>query len=65
MDKYMLLSEYESFQNVLNDKILCNEEYCPWWKEHMCSPSFPTCEGGYCEDAWDNYCDKYDLEFER
>lgn len=38
---------------------------CPFFYEHKSSPSFPNCEGCYCEEAWENYCDKNDKEYEQ
>ena len=26
----------------------------------MCSPSYPNCEGGWCEEAWQQYKDSLD-----
>ena len=54
--------EEEAFQNALDEEILCNETYCPWWQEHRCSPSCPTCEGVWCEEAWQQYKDSLEDE---
>ena len=49
--------EEEAFQHALDEEILCNETYCPWWQEHRYSPTCPTCEGAWCEEAWQQYKD--------
>lgn len=54
---YRTEHEEEAFQHALDEEILCNETYCPWWQEHRCSPTCPTCEGAWCEDAWQQYKD--------
>lgn len=57
--------EEEDFQNAIELEIICNDEYCPFFYEHKSSPSFPNCEGCYCEEAWENFCDKNDKEYEK
>jgi hypothetical protein len=61
---YRSLNEEEMFVNAIDTEIICNEKYCPWHKKHICSPRNPNCEGNYCEEAWENYCDENDMEFE-
>lgn len=41
----------------IDKEMLCNETYCPWWQDHRCSPTLPTCEGAWCEEAWQQYKD--------
>ena len=56
--KYRTDKEEEAFNYAVDNELICNEEYCPWWQEHRFSLNCPTCEGSYCEEAWDNYKDK-------
>lgn len=62
---YRSLEEEDAFVTAVEEELICNEEYCPYHYEHKCSPSFPTCEGSYCDKAWENYCDKHDKEYEK
>ena len=57
--------EEQDFQSAVEEEIICTDEYCPYHYEHKCSPSFPTCEGSYCEEAWENYCNENDKEYEK
>lgn len=59
------VNEEEAFISAVENEIICNDKYCPYFIEHKCSPSFPTCEGSYCEEAWENYCDENDREYEK
>lgn len=55
--KYRTDKEEEAFNYAVDNELICNEEYCPWWQEHRFSPNCPTCEGSYCEEAWQQYKD--------
>lgn len=63
--EYRSLKEQDDFINAVESEIICNEQYCPFHYEHKSSPSCPCCEGLYCDQAWDNYCNKHDKEYER
>ena len=65
MKKWRSLREEEEFNDAVENEIICNEKYCPWHKEHMCSPRYPNCEGGWCEEAWENFCEENDKEYGR
>lgn len=58
--KYRSEHEEEAFNYAIDNEIICNEKYCPWWKEHRFNSRFPLCESSYCEEAWENYTE--DLE---
>lgn len=62
--KYRSEHEEEAFQHALDEEILCNETYCPWWQDYRCSPTCPTCEGDWCEEAWQQYKDSLEEETE-
>ena len=55
--KYRSEKEEEALNYVVENELICNEQYCPWWQEHRCSPTLPTCEGAWCEEAWQQYKD--------
>ena len=55
--------EEQAFIHAVEDNIICNDNYCPYFKEHKHSPQFPNCEGCYCEEAWEEY--KESLEGDR
>lgn len=59
------LKEEEDFIGAVETEIICTEEYCPFHYKHLSSPSRPCCEGDYCEEAWANYCEKHDKEYEQ
>lgn len=51
-------TDEEAFQQAIENEIICNDKYCPWWQEHRFSPSCPICEGNWCEEAWQAYQDE-------
>lgn len=57
--------EEDAFVTAVENELICNKLYCPYFIEHMCSPSFSTCEGCYCEEAWENYCEAHDVCYEK
>lgn len=59
---YRTEHEEEAFIYAIENEIICNEKYCPWWQKHRCSPTCPTCEGKWCEEAWKQYKDKMEDE---
>lgn len=65
MSNYMSLKEYEDFNDAVEQEILCNEKYCPWWQSAMYAQRCGICEGRWCDEAWENYCDEHDKEYER
>lgn len=40
---------------AVDSELICNEEYCPFYMNHMSSPWRPCCEGEFCEQAFINY----------
>lgn len=58
------LREEEDFNDAVELEVLCNETYCPFFMEHHSSPNNPSCEGRWCEEAWGNFCDQNDREYE-
>lgn len=61
MNIYNLRFE-EGMEKALEDDLLCNDLYCPWFINHMSSPSCPTCEGRFCEAAYVNYIEDQEYE---
>ena len=48
-------AEYERFVAACEDGTLCDTRYCPYMKGE--TPRFGACEGDFCEDAWESYCE--------
>lgn len=54
--------EYEDFMKAGEDEILCDERFCPFFDGSHGAPG-ETCEGKFCEEAWDNYCEEQGKEY--
>ena len=61
MNKYMSQREYSDFVEACESEILCNVEYCPYM--NGTAGRLGACEGDFCEEAWDEYCDQNDKEY--
>lgn len=48
----------EEFNDAVENEIICNDRYCPYYINHLNSPSHPTCEGEYCDIAFQNYIEE-------
>lgn len=51
----MTEAEMEKLVATCEDGVLCDEKYCPYMAGH--TQRFGACEGDFCEQAWENYCD--------
>lgn len=63
MGSYRSLKEQNDFVTACEEGILCDEQYCPYVEG--VSGRMGSCDGDFCEMAWDNYCDKNDKEYEQ
>ena len=48
----------EELNAAVESEIICNDKFCPYHYKHMSSPSHPTCEGEYCDIAFQNYIEE-------
>lgn len=48
----------DELTDAVDREVICNERYCPFHSKHMSSPSNPTCEGAYCEVAFEKYLEE-------
>ena len=52
----------EELEAAIDSEVICSEDYCPFHARHMSSPARPCCEGEYCEEAFDKYCESHPKE---
>lgn len=63
MKMYRSQQEQDDFMDACEAEILCDKKYCPFIKGT--TNRLGACEGDFCEEAWDEYCDQHDKEYER
>lgn len=62
-DRYMSLHEYEDFIGAGEAGILCDDKYCPYMAGT--TGRLGACDGDFCREAWDSFCESCDKEYER
>lgn len=60
---YINIDELYAFLKVCDDGALCDALYCPYAAGH--TGRFGPCEGDFCEEAWEAYCEANEIEWER
>lgn len=48
-------AEKEIFTAACEEGVLCDTKYCPYMKGE--TPRLGACEGDYCEEAWERFCE--------
>ena len=51
----MGIDEEKRFAAACEDGVLCDPKYCPYMKGE--TSRIGACEGDYCKEAWENYCE--------
>lgn len=52
----MSAEEEKRFAAACEDGDLCDPQYCPYMRGE--TSRLGACEGDYCEEAWERYCEQ-------
>lgn len=63
VNQYMSQKENNDFIEACEAEILCDAKYCPYMNGTV--SRLGVCEGDFCKEAWEEYCEQNDKEYER
>ena len=62
VNQYMSQKENNDFREACEAEILCDAKYCPYMNGTV--SRLGACEGDFCKEAWEEYCEQSDKEYE-